>query len=434
MNRSRARALTLSASDADRARTSSRTDRAHRARLAERSVLAVAERIERGELTLRHAGTTRRFGSREVDELSAEIDVQDERFFARVLTGGVIAVAETYRDGWWTTPDVVAVVRLLVRNRPALERLDGRLAWATRSARWLFHRLRRNTLSGSRRNISEHYDLSNDFFRLLLDETMTYSAGVFTDPHASMADASIAKIDRLCRKLELGPDDHLLEIGTGWGAFAIRAAQEFGCRVTTTTISREQYAHTAARIEAEGLEGRIDLRLEDYRKLEGRFDAIVSVEMIEAVGHEYYGEFFRTCERLGKPDARFAMQAITIADQHYDRARRTVDFIKRYIFPGSNIPSTTALLEAATRDSDWRLRHMEDITEHYCRTLAEWRANLHAHEDEIGALGYDRRFRRFWEFYLAYCEGGFAERHIGTIQLLWTRPDWRGEAPLPSLD
>ena len=398
--------------------------------LAERAVLLAAHRIERGELTLHIGSRTERFGVRAPGELSAEIEVRNPRFFRAVATQGVIGVADTYRDGDWDTPDLVAVVRLLVRNRAALSAVDGRLAFLTRPARWLAHRLRRNTVGGSRRNIAAHYDLSNDFFALLLDKTMTYSAAVFENPHATLEEAQLAKIDRLCRNLDLGPEDHLLEIGTGWGGFAIRAASEFGCRVTTTTISKEQHAFAQERIRAAGLEKRIDLRLEDYRDLRGTYDKVVSVEMIEAVGHEYYRDFFAQCARLTRPDGLFAMQAITIADAHYDRARRTVDFIKERVFPGSNIPSVTALLEAATRGSDWRLRHLEDITEHYCRTLAEWRENLVAHTDAIEALGLERAFRRYWDFYLSYCEGGFAERHIGTAHLLFSRGEWRGTAPL----
>jgi len=414
----------------------SRPGAAPRARsrsVSERLVLGAAARIERGELVVRVGGEIHRFGAREPGELSAEVEVRDPRFFPRVLSGGAIGVAEAYRDGWWESPDLVAVVRLLVRNRAALDRLDSGIARLAQPARWLMHRLRRNTLDGSRRNIARHYDLSNDFFRLLLDETMTYSSAIFETPHSTLAEASTAKIDRLCRKLELGPRDRLLEVGTGWGSFAIHAAREYGCRVTTTTISREQHALAKERVREAGLDGRVDLLLADYRELTGRYDKIVSVEMVEAVGHEYYGDYFASLERIAEPDALFALQAITIADDRYERARRTVDFIKRHIFPGSNIPSVTALLGAATARSDWRLRHLEEITPHYCRTLAEWRGNLSSRAAEIEALGLDERFRRLFEYYLAYCEGGFEERAIGCVQMLLSRPEWRGEPPLPGL-
>ncbi|MGA1203888.1 MAG: class I SAM-dependent methyltransferase [Planctomycetota bacterium] len=403
--------------------------RARRRSLSERLVHLAASRIARGTLTIIAEGRVTRFGVPEEGGLAAEIRVRDRRFFAEVATGGVVAVGDTYRDGLWETPDLVALIRLLVRNRDALASVDGRLARLVRPLRRLAHRARRNTVSGSRRNIAAHYDLSNEFFELLLDETMTYSAAVYEHPEQSLADAQRAKLDRLFRKLDLGPGDHLLEIGTGWGALSIRAASEFGCRVTTTTISKEQHAFARRRIDEAGLADRIDLRLQDYRDLEGTYDKIVSVEMIEAVGHEYYRDFFTQCARLGAPDALFAMQAITISDQHYERSRRNVDYIKARVFPGSNIPSIGALIGAATRGSDWRLRHLDDITPHYCRTLAEWRTNLHEASAEVDALGLDASFRRAWEFYLAYCEGGFAERFISTAQLVFSRSDWRGEAP-----
>ena len=394
---------------------------------AERAVRRAASRLRRGLLTIRSGGAAETYGCAEDGGLAAEVVVHDPRFFSAVATRGVIGLGDAYRDGWWGTPDLVALVRLFVRNREALSATDGRLSWLARPARFLLHALNRNTRAGSRRNIAAHYDLSNDFFRLFLDETMTYSAAVFESPGQSLADAQRAKIDRLCRKLDLGPDDHLLEIGTGWGGFAIHAARNFGCRVTTTTISRAQHDLAAERIAAAGLTDRIDLRLEDYRSLTGTYDKIVSVEMIEAVGHAYYRDFFAQCQRLAAPDALFAMQAITIADQHYDRARRHVDYIKARVFPGSNIPSVEALLGAATRASDWRLRGLDDITAHYCRTLETWRDNLAAHAEEVDALGLDAAFRRAWEFYLAYCEGGFAERFIGTVHLVFSRPDWRGD-------
>jgi len=401
-------------------------NRTARLPFAQRALFQAIRNLEIGELTIRTRETAHHFCGSTDGGISAEIQVYDPQFFSKVIRGGVVGVAEAYRDGWWNSPDLVSVIRLLVRNRKALESVDGRFSRVAQAIRSVWHRLNRNSIGGSRRNISAHYDLSNDFFELLLDKTMTYSSAIFDQPHSTLEEAQISKIDRLCRKLDLGPNDHLLEIGTGWGAFSIHAAAEYGCRVTTTTISQEQHRLAAERVEEAGLSDRIEMRLEDYRHLKGQFNKVVSVEMIEAVGHEYYRDFFRQCARLATPDALFAMQAITIADQYYDRARRTVDFIKRYIFPGSNIPSMTALLQASQASSDWRLRDLEDLTPHYCRTLAEWRVNLQRHQSEIADLGLDEQFRRLWEFYLVYCEGGFAERHISSVQIVFTRPDWRG--------
>jgi cyclopropane-fatty-acyl-phospholipid synthase len=293
----------------------------------------------------------------------------------------------------------------------------------------VFHALKRNTRTGSRANIAAHYDLSNDFFALFLDETMTYSCGIFARPDTTLREASLEKIDRLCRKLRLSPRDHLLEIGTGWGALGIHAARAYGCRVTTTTISAEQHAFAKERIRAAGLADRITLLLQDYRELEGRFDKLVSVEMIEAVGHQYYDEFFRRCAALLQDDGLMALQAITIADQHYERARDSVDFIQRHIFPGCCIPSVTALSSAMTRASDLKLVQLEDIGPHYARTLASWRDTLRAHRDEAHALGFDDTFLRLWDFYFCYCEGGFAERRLGDVQMVLERPGARAALP-----
>ena len=264
--------------------------------------------------------------------------------------------------------------------------------------------------------------MSNDFFALFLDPTMTYSCGYFEDDQASLEQASVAKIDRLCRKLALKPGDHLLEIGAGWGAFAIHAARDYGCRVTTTTISREQHDLAARRIAAAGMTDRIELLFEDYRKLTGSYDKLVSVEMIEAVGHRYYGEFFSRCASLLRPGGVMALQAITIADRHYERAKNSVDFIQRHIFPGSCIPSVTALCSAMTRGSDLTMVDLEDIGLHYVRTIAAWRQNLRDRWDDAQAIGYSEEFLRLWEFYFAYCEGGFAERHISDVHMILARP------------
>jgi cyclopropane-fatty-acyl-phospholipid synthase len=363
---------------------------------------------------------------------TATVRVHDPRFYRRLAFGGSIAAAEEYMDGGWDCDDLPALIRALVHNRDVLQAVDGGWTRLARPLRALAHLGRRNSRHGSRRNIAAHYDLGNQFFELFLDETMTYSCGVFERPDASLAEAQHAKNDRLCRLLQLNPADHLLEIGTGWGGFAVHAAKHYGCRVTTATISREQYAMARRRVEKSGHGDRIDVQLKDYRDLAGRYDKIASVEMIEAVGHAYYETFFATCRRLLTPDGLLALQAITVADRHYDECRREVDFIKRYIFPGGNLPSVGRLLEAAGRTGDLRLVHLSDLTPHYGETLRRWRRNFRRNRERIARLGYDERFLRLWEFYLCYCEGGFDERFTGNVHLLFSRPQWRRET-IPEL-
>jgi len=285
-------------------------------------------------------------------------------------------------------------------------------------------------VAGSRRNISAHYDLGNDFFRLFLDDTLMYSAGVFETPEATMEEASIAKIDRICRKLELGPDDHLLEIGTGWGGFAIHAARHYGCRVTTTTISEAQHQLARERIIEAGLEDRIELLREDFRNLTGQYDKLVSIEMIEAIGEANIGRFFAVCNGLLKPHGKMLLQSITIADNLYEGYRRSVDFIQRYIFPGGFLPSVASLCHAVGRNSDMRLFHLEDIGPHYAETLKRWRQQFNTNLTAIRALGYPPEFIRMWEFYLCYCEGGFLERATGDVQMLLVKSGDRSDSLL----
>jgi cyclopropane-fatty-acyl-phospholipid synthase len=279
-------------------------------------------------------------------------------------------------------------------------------------------------------NIAAHYDLGNDFYALFLDRTMTYSSGLFESPDATLEEASLAKYDRICRKLTLSSRDHVLEIGTGWGGFALHAATNYGCRVTTTTISRAQQDFARERIRGAGLEGRVDVLLQDYRNLTGKYDKLVSIEMIEAVGHHYLNAFFNACSGLLKDDGEMLLQAITIRDQVFDRHKRSVDFIKRYIFPGSCIPSVAAISLAVARVTDLRLFHLEDITPHYARTLQAWRRKFFDNLEEVRKLGYPETFIRMWEYYLSYCEAGFAERYLGDAQMLFTKPLSRKE-PLP---
>jgi cyclopropane-fatty-acyl-phospholipid synthase len=292
------------------------------------------------------------------------------------------------------------------------------------------HWANRNSRDGSRRNIAAHYDLGNDFFALFLDETLAYSCGVFEREDATLHEAQLAKFDRICRRLRLTAADHLLEIGTGWGGLAIHAAARYGCRVTTTTISREQHALAAQRIAQAGLEDRVTLLLEDYRDLDGSYDKLVSVEMIEAVGHQYLDDYTAQCSRLLAPEGAMLLQAITIQDQFYEAALESVDFIQRYIFPGSFIPSVTAIVDSVRRSTDMKVFHLEDIGPHYATTLGRWRTSFLARLDDVRRLGYPESFLRMWDFYLCYCEGGFLERQLGDVQMLLTKPRCRLPAPL----
>ena len=366
------------------------------------------------------------FGSPDLhDPLQAQVTIHDPGCYRDIALGGTIGAGEAYMHGRWTCDDLTAVIRIFVANREVLDGLETGLARLTMPLQKLFHRLHRNTKPGSRRNIEAHYDLGNDFFALVLDETMMYSCAYFDRPDASLRDASEAKNDLVCRKLDLKPTDHLLEIGTGWGGFAIHAARRYGCRVTTTTISRRQYDLAVRRIAAAGLSDRITVVLKDYRDLRDlgmQFDKIVSIEMIEAVGHAFLEAYFACCSDLLKPDGRVLIQAITIDDRRFERAAQSVDFIQRFIFPGSCIPSITALCQAIARASDLRLFGLEDIGAHYPPTLRGWKSRLAENGNRLRELGYSEAFLRMWEFYLCYCEGGFVERAISDVQMVLTKP------------
>jgi cyclopropane-fatty-acyl-phospholipid synthase len=397
-------------------------------RMAERAVRARLSRIEHGAVVLSDAGYSTRYGTHtQRCPLEVEVTVLDPRFWSELAFGGTIGAGEAYMAGWWRVSDLTALVRILLHNRAALDDLETGLARLAVPMQKALHWLNRNTRSGSRRNIAAHYDLGNEFFALFLDPTMMYSSAIFDHPGQSLEQAQRGQLDRICRKLDLRPQDHLLEIGTGWGALAIHAAKHYGCRVTTTTISQEQYGLARERVLAAGLQDRITLLQQDYRDLEGSFDKLVSIEMIEAVGDRFYDTYFATCGRLLKPDGLMLLQGITIADQRYEQARRSVDFIQKHVFPGSTIPSVTALLTSATRASDLRLTHLEDIGPHYATTLRCWRERFFENLHRIQTLGYPETFVRMWEFYLCYCEGGFAERAIGDAQMLLAKPGNRRE-------
>jgi cyclopropane-fatty-acyl-phospholipid synthase len=391
--------------------------------LGRRAVFARLRELRNGCLVMVEGKQRYRFGkpSRELPE-PVIIHVHDPRMYGDVAFGGSMGAGEAYVRGYWTTAQLVDVVRLFVLNMDVLDELDSGLARFTNPLRKAVHALRRNSRAGSRRNIAAHYDLGNDFFRLFLDETLMYSATTFEHPAQSLHDAQLARLDRICRKLDLKPADHLLEIGTGWGGLALHAARHFGCRVTTTTISREQWRLARERVREAGLQDRIEVLCKDYRDLDGSYDKLVSIEMIEAIGHQYHDTYFRRCAELLRPEGAMLLQSITIADQRYERARRSVDFIQRYIFPGSCIPSVAALTGSIARASDLRVFDMEDIGPHYATTLAHWRQNFRANLPRIRALGYDENFIRMWEYYFCYCEGGFAERVLGDVQMLLVKP------------
>jgi cyclopropane-fatty-acyl-phospholipid synthase len=391
--------------------------------LGKRALLGRLRSLRNGCLVLAEGKERHRFGkpSRELPD-PVVIHVHDARLYGDVAFGGSVGAGEAYMRGYWTTAQLVDVVRLFVLNLDALDGLEGGLARLTNPLRKALHALRRNSRAGSRRNIAAHYDLGNDFFRLFLDETLMYSAATFEHPQQSLFDAQVARLDRICRKLDLKPTDHLLEIGTGWGGLALHAATHFGCRVTTTTISREQWKLATERVREAGLGHRIEVLCQDYRDLEGHYDKLVSIEMIEAIGYQYYDTYFERCAALLKAEGAMLLQSITIADQRFERARRSVDFIQRYIFPGSCIPSVAALTASIARASDLRVFDMDDIGPHYATTLAHWRQNFRANLPRIRALGYDETFIRMWEYYFCYCEGGFAERVLGDVQMLLVKP------------
>jgi cyclopropane-fatty-acyl-phospholipid synthase len=397
--------------------------------VARRAILKRLDGIRDGYVELADGAEIHRFGTREAGGLMARIDVHDPQFYADFALGGSVGAGEGYIYRTWDCDDLAALVRILVRNKDVLYGIDNAWARLTQPALNVAHALNRNSLAGSRKNIAAHYDLGNDLFSLFLDETMMYSCAIFAPGIETLKEASDFKNDLICRKLDLGPADHLLEIGTGWGGFAIHAARHYGCRVTTTTISKEQHALARERIIRAGLTDRITLLLDDYRDLQGQYDKLVSIEMIEAVGHQYLDAYFRRCSELLKPNGLMLLQAITINDQQYEAARKSVDFIKRFIFPGSFLPSVTCIADTLTRVTDMRVFHIDDIGPHYAETLRHWRSRFKSSKEKVLRLGYPESFVRMWEFYLCYCEGGFDERHISDVQMLLSKPGNR-RAPL----
>jgi cyclopropane-fatty-acyl-phospholipid synthase len=397
--------------------------------LGRRLLHSQLRRLRDGEIRMLDHGSEQRFGARtERCQLSVTIEVLHPRFYAEAVFGGTVGAGAAYIRGLWRCSDLTGLTRLMYANRAVMDQLDSRWNFLSRPLLRVFHWLHRNSKVGSERNISAHYDLGNDFYRLMLDETMAYSCGIFSDESTTLEAASRAKFEAVCRKLALQPADHLLEIGTGWGGLAIHAAEHYGCRVTTTTISREQHSYASALVAQRGLADRVTVLLEDYRSLKGQYDKLVSVEMIEAVGAPYLDTYLAKCAALLREGGAMLLQAITIQDQYYRAQLRTVNFIQRYVFPGSFIPSVGAIAESLSRVTDMKIFHLQDIGPHYARTLATWRKNFFEHLTAVRKLGFSEQFIRLWEFYLCSCEGGFAERALGDVQLLLTKPGCRRDA------
>jgi cyclopropane-fatty-acyl-phospholipid synthase len=357
-----------------------------------------------------------RFGSTQ-SEFEITLTIHNKQFFKAIILGGGLGAAESYIRGDWECDDLTKLFRLFIQNQDQMNEVERTLAGLARVRDRVFNRITRNTIGGSKRNILAHYDLSNEFYQLWLDPSMTYSAGVFKTDTSTMEEASLEKLERMCQILDLQPDDHLLEIGTGWGSLALYAAKNYGCRITTTTISENQFKLAKSRIHEAGLENKITLIQEDYRHLKGQYDKVISIEMIEAVGHEFIPNYVAAIDRLVKPGGKVAIQGITINDQIYDTYRHSVDFIKKYIFPGGNLLSVNYFLQTVATHSTLRPIHLSEIGLHYARTLQCWRKSFESVLPQVRQLGFDEPFIRLWRYYLTYCEAGFLEKHIGNVQL-----------------
>jgi cyclopropane-fatty-acyl-phospholipid synthase len=380
-------------------------------------------RLRGGQLTVVEGSRREQFG--EPGDLDARLDVRAPAMWRAALSGGGVGFAEAYMDGLWDSDDIVGVLRLLARNLDRLNRFLRNPIARMRRLTALSGRGGRPTAADDRRNIRAHYDLGDDFFKLFLDPTMAYSCALFEDPAMTLEQASTAKFDAICRRLGLSSASNVIEIGTGWGGFAVHAARHYGCRVTTTTISDRQFEHAQAWVRREHLEDRVTVIREHYRDLRGEYSHLVSVEMIEAVDWRLYDEFFSTIEHLLRPDGRAAIQAIIVDDREFERSKRWQDFIKRNIFPGGCLPSVAAMLETTKRATDLRLIDLRDIGRHYVTTLRHWRLALDSRVDAARSLGLNDRFLRMWRYYFAYCEAGFAERRISDVQMVFARPEWR---------
>jgi cyclopropane-fatty-acyl-phospholipid synthase len=386
--------------------------------MSRRVIALLLGRIRTGSLVVVEAERRRVFGS---GAPAATLVIRSPRTWTMLLRGSR-GLAESYARGYWDSPDLVALIRLAARNAPALDRLRTRFAPLRAPVLRLRALARRSTRRRRRRDIAAHYDLGNDLFSHMLDRTMSYSCGVFEHSGMSLEDAQLAKLERVCEKLDLGPDDHVLEIGTGWGGFAVHAAATRGCRVTTTTLSGEQYEFAREQVRRAGVSDRVRILLDDYRDLRGRYDKLVSIEMIEAVGWQHFGTFLAKCSELIEPHGAMLLQAITIDDRAYEAEKASRSFINTYIFPGGCLPSLEVIARNVARRTDMQAIDLEDLTPHYVETLRRWHRNFAGSADELARNGYDDRFRRLWTLYLAYCEAGFAERRICDIQLVLAKP------------
>jgi cyclopropane-fatty-acyl-phospholipid synthase len=409
----------------------SRRRRGSLSRVAREAMRRRLSVLGRGRLTVTDPWGTWTAGER--GDIDASVVVCDPAFYLDVALEGSLGAARAWIDGRWHSDGLTDVLRLMLKNVDLVDRMEGSVAALAGLAARVRHALRRNSAAGSKRNIRAHYDLGNDLFELFLDESMTYSAGIFERDDTTLEEAQFAKLDRICRKLEIGPGDHVPEIGTGWGSFAIHAARHYGARVTTTTISREQHALALGRVQAARLADRVEVLLRDYRDLEGRYDKLVSIEMVEAVGHAFLPTYFACCSRLLVEDGAMLLQGITMPAQRYARYLKASDFIQEYVFPGSCCPALTAMLEAVAQGTDLRVAHVEDIGSHYARTLREWRTRFDSRLAAVRELGYPERFVRLWRYYLCYCEAGFAERYTGNVQLLLEKPQRRAASVLGTL-
>jgi len=394
---------------------------------AKRRVLDRLQQFTESRLVIEDGTDVYSFGLSEQEfhqehHLVARIIVHDISVYRDLLFNGTTGAGEAYMRGTWTSPNLVSVIRVMCQNMEALYRFNSGWAKLSHFFSAIKHRFRINNKKNARLNISAHYDLGNDFFSLFLDKSMMYSSAIYPSLDTPLEEAASYKLEHICQRLKLSPSDHLLEIGTGWGGMAIHAAKHHGCRVTTTTISKEQHAHALSAVKAEGLEDKITVLLDDYRDLEGKFDKLVSIEMIEAVGSQYYTEYFSTCSRLLKKEGLMLIQAITMPDQRYQQTSDSADFIQLYIFPGGHLPCPSIMAQHVAKDTDMQIVGIEDITLDYARTLEDWRQRFFEKLSDVKSLGYDDLFIRMWDFYLAYCEGGFRERTIGTIQMLVAKP------------
>jgi cyclopropane-fatty-acyl-phospholipid synthase len=392
-------------------------------RIAKQLVCQQLSQLAHGRLVVKeHGAEDLVYGDGDPQYSAAELVIHDHTTWRDLVTGGSVGAAESFVAGDWSSPDLTALLRFFSRNLDTMNAFEDKFSWVSKPTLKALHWLNRNTPAGSRKNISAHYDLGNDLFQLFLDPTMMYSSAIYPSEDSTLEEAAVYKLDTICKKLDLQPEDRVIEIGTGWGGFAIHAAKHYGCHVTTTTISREQLELAKERVKAEGLEDRITLLFDDYRDLTGQFDKLVSIEMIEAVGPQFLDSYLAQISTLLKPDGLALVQAINMPEQRYDRALKNVDFIQRYIFPGSFIPSFGAIITSMRRGSDLVLTHSEDFGFHYARTLRDWCDRFMANRNTLLERGYDEAFQRLWHFYFAYCEAGFSERAIGVAHLVLAKP------------